>query len=260
MTNIRMIYHEQRSPQWFSWRRRKASASRAPVIMNDVPEWYPVKWWNELRLQDAGLEQPASAFTKRAWSHGREAEALAVRAAIEEYSIDPTIATCIELVDDPRFIASFDLLDKSLKVYCEIKSPYSQHTSKLWRALHDNVGRNVSPREYIPGYIWWQLVHFAGLLIDEPDLALGHAILCVYVDGDTISTMIPYTHLWEDWPPLKARWLLYLDGADQFQAERDLAAKDWAAAKDRHDVSTEEAGSGKGAPAGEIGGRGLQER
>ena len=251
MKNIKIIDLEQRSFEWFEWRRGKASASRAPVVMNDVPTWYPVKTWDDLRLQDADLAKKADAFTERAWEYGRKYEPQAVESLRIEYNINPIKGGCCELISDPRFTASYDLIDEDLSKIIEVKCPISQERSLLYRALirygdiinnqaHIELGMTdpwveeydskINVKDYLPPYIWWQLVHLAGMLIDE-EIDNGFAVLGVYTQNGAVSIMIPYKDLWCDWSKLKYTWELYLENTPPSNSDVGFTAKVWAEAK-----------------------------
>ena len=71
---MKIIDLEQGTEQWLIWRATKCCASEAAVIMGCAPSWSPVKTWDDLRMQKAGLGAPRSDFLERAAERGHRME------------------------------------------------------------------------------------------------------------------------------------------------------------------------------------------
>ena len=67
---MRLVNLEQGSPEWNRWRREKATASAAAVIMSCTPRWMNVRTWPDLHLSMAGLGPIPSKWEQRAYDHG----------------------------------------------------------------------------------------------------------------------------------------------------------------------------------------------
>lgn len=226
---------EQRSPEWFEWRRGKATASDAPVIMGAAADWSKVQTWDDLRIARAGLEADPDPFMAKAREHGNRVEPEA-RRIIAPHA--PPV--CLEAAD-ARFTASLDgWIDG--RFWLELKCPYSGERSKVLRALaalHPSVGNDrIDVVQTLFPWYWWQLVHQAGVLQD-PSI---HAKFAVFGDGSCFEVVeIPAAKLLEDWPRLKAEWERFLAGepqnpptdSDQWQE----AAKRYKIAKDDLDMA-----------------------
>ena len=219
---VNLVTHPQGSPEWHDWRRGKATASRADVIMGCAPSWKSVRTWDELRLDMAGLGPEPDKWARRAFAHGHRMEPIARKAAVPGYA-----PACIEMDGDPRFTASLDGLLETLDGavhWAEIKCPVTRERSTAFKAARD--GR-------IPDHIRWQLVHQAGVIGDE-------ATRCRYIvyvgpgDGEIADIDIPTAELLEDWPELHARWLEFL-GDDS--SGRKAASQAWLAAKRELDIA-----------------------
>ena len=230
MSNLKILDLKQGTDEWHKWRMNKASASRAPAIMGASPAWGPQNW-DELRLQDAGLDPEANEFTKKAWEHGKTYEPVAAEELIKLYGMDPIDGGCCESVSDPRFTVSYDVLDEGLGSFIEIKCPVSRERSLLYKAIvkhsYDINKGLIHARTVLPGYIWWQLVHQAGMLRSE--VTGGRAVLAVYIPGQgSRSCRIHYKQLWADWDNLKVCWEAYLENRSQYGNTIDVLAAVWA--------------------------------
>ena len=211
--NLRLLALEQRTDDWYLWRVNKASASRASVIVGKNPKWLPQSW-EEQRLNDAGLKVKPSKFLQYTYDYGKRLEPYATSLMQKKFAFNPLPGGCCELRSDPRFTVSYDILDKSLEMFGEIKCPRSKERSQLYKILveygEELNERLLHTRMVLPGYVYWQLVHQAGMLIDE--VADGIAVLGVYIpEIELITVQVEYSELWKDWPLLKDRWIAYLN-------------------------------------------------
>ena len=219
---MKIIDLEQGTEQWLIWRATKCCASEAAVIMGCAPSWSPVKTWDDLRMQKAGLGEPRSDFLERAAERGHRMEGEA-----RNLYLPGTKPACIESIEDDRFSASLDALGGGL--WGEIKCPISGERSKLWRGLTESSSNE--PKQKILPYIWWQLVHQAGM-INDPD-TICHLIVYLSESYHT-SVSITSTELLEDWPELKEKWLQFLAGESTNRNDRPwvMGASEWLIAKD----------------------------
>ena len=213
---MKIIDLEQGSPEWHAWRATKATASNSAVIMNCAPSYYSVRSWADLRIQEAGLGAEPDQRTKEAWAHGREREA-AARKWLEANAEADCPPVCIEAAESP-FAASLDgFSPNQIMLAAEIKCPVSGHRSKMYRQLSEwFAGQENDERKAVPDHVWWQIVHQAFCL----DAERGMLAYVVYIDDENAHRLdIPIERLREDWPSLRAEWLRYLAGEDQFPAE-----------------------------------------
>ena len=227
----RVINLEQRSPEWFTWRQHKATASNACVIMGAAPDWSNIQLWDDLRLDEAGLGPERSYFLQKALSHGTKLEPIALQ------RIDPDAhPACVECMGDPLYTASLDGWVED-HYWLEIKCPSVGAKSKVLRALQatsDPDARiHVLSSEF--RHYWWQLVHQAGVL-NDPELSAKFA---VFVDGGCFEVVeVPAERLLADWPALKRQWERYLAGEAQRAPSRPIewnsAALDYTEARTRY--------------------------
>ena len=205
---MRIIELDQGTPEWLKWRGEKCTASDAPVIMGSAPHYADVKTWDDLRIIKAGLAANVehSDFVKRMFANGHRREAIA-RQAIAGAEGFPV---CVESRRDPRFAASLDSLNLEERRWAEIKAPQSQNS-----VTYQHTKEFGRP----PGYILWQMVHQAGVLIDDGEVfgakvTAGHFVVFMN-ERDYFDIRLPVEELLPLWPKLKSEWERFLDGGPQ---------------------------------------------
>ena len=139
---MKIIDLEQGTDKWLIWRATKCCASEAAVIMGCAPSWSPVKTWDDLRMQKAGLGKERSAFLERAAERGHRMEGEA-----RDRYLPGSKPACIESSEDDRFSASLDALENG-NCWGEIKCPVSGERSKLWRGIKESS--DAKPRAENP--------------------------------------------------------------------------------------------------------------
>lgn len=196
---------EQAGDDWGSWRAGCLSASDAPVIAGCAPSWWGVKGWAGLRERDA--DEP-STFTKAARIHCSLMEKHVRR------SFGGGPAMCVERrIDGLLYCASLDAVQETDRTWDEYKSPASGERSRLLRDLEE--------LEPIPSYVWWQLVHQAGVIGFEDWICR----LIVYVsDFRHMVVKIPSSFLLKDWPALRDQWQRFARGDDEVPGKLGRAA------------------------------------
>lgn len=109
----------QNTPEWHNWRKSKIGASDTPIILglSDFMTRYQL-YETKLGLRP---QTPQNVAT----SHGHEYEDLARRRYIETTGIDLK-PICVEMEEDPRFVASLDGYNFDQDLIVEIKCPYGE--------------------------------------------------------------------------------------------------------------------------------------
>ena len=213
----------QGSEDWHKWRDKKRSASLAGVIMGCAPSWSPVKTWEDLRMEQAGLAARRSDFLERAAKRGLESEREALQRFKQErpHHLDYE-PVCVEYGE---FAASLDGYAKPFWV--EIKTPARGKQSKLWELME---GNGVQVASDLPAHYFWQLVHQAWSL-------QGHKVegvfFIVFADGDILFRLFHFDDLMENAITLVAEWNRFADGEEQGRgdAEWRVAAEHYRTVK-----------------------------
>ena len=214
----KIITHEQGTPEWLAWREPLCTASEAPAIMGDAPDWAPVKTWDQLRMMKAGLGAERSEFLDQAAARGHEKEAIA-REWLAERVGHPLKPLCLES-DDGRFGASLDGANLDTKSWCEIKAPVHGTKSKLYRALDED--------KRIPAAYWWQLVHQSMLYSDLVGDSRCHFVVWAD-DGPPLIKGVYSGEFESDVELLLTTWESFLRGEQPGRQDKDwrFAAARW---------------------------------
>ena len=61
---MQIVPIEQNTPEWLDWRKGKATASQAAIIMGAAPNYWKVRTWEDLALEHAGLSEAPDAHTQ----------------------------------------------------------------------------------------------------------------------------------------------------------------------------------------------------
>ena len=224
---------------WLKWRKTLPTASRAPVIMGAAASYQKVQTWDDLRLDMAGLGEEPNEFALRAMAHGTAMEPVA-----RVLFAPSSIALCVE-TPDGRYGASLDGfgVDEGHPFFVEIKCPASGKSSTLLKAvkkaqefMNPATGSQFpveTVRNYLPGYIWWQMVHQAFVLQaaigDAPEIHHGRLIVHAGPKVDTEGPLpyetpaegeyavldIPGVFLAQDAGALREQWERFLAGGER---------------------------------------------
>ncbi|WP_018949100.1 lambda-exonuclease family protein [Thioalkalivibrio sp. ALMg11] len=152
MSNLtRYLHLEQRSPEWFEWRRSRITASEAAAILGVSPYTSPYQLW--MRKKGLMAEQPDNP----AMARGRLLEPLALQ-LYNEYTANMAAPVCVERTDVPWLGASLDGLDFWGEIIAEIKVPGLED--------HEKACEGIVPEKYYP-----QLQH---QLVNVPSAKVNH--------------------------------------------------------------------------------------
>ena len=105
--------------------------------------------------------------------------------------------------------------------------------SRLLKRAKDGAGGEIHDR--VSPYVWWQLVHQAGV-VDDRDATCHYGIWVNESPDGHHHEVIPSGVLLDQWPTLHARWLRFLDDEDESPGGSawEAAAVRWAKAKQVH--------------------------
>ena len=226
---MRIINLSQGTPEWLEWREERLMASEAPVVMGVAPDWWTVKSWDDLRALKASLgdDKPDNTYLEAAASRGHAIEKRVIEALYGRFGT--TYLPAVVEHRDGVFAASLDGLghneEHDERTWVEVKAPLHRRQSKLWRGLIEaddsGMGR-LFPRAGVPDEVWWQLVHQAYVIFDDPDHEpAGSMTLAVIVDEDdpasssNLYRRIPIKALLACAPELVEEWESYLTGRPQ---------------------------------------------
>ncbi|WP_018871431.1 lambda-exonuclease family protein [Thioalkalivibrio sp. ALgr3] len=224
MTNLtRYLHLEQRSPEWFAWRRDRITASEAAAILGVSPYTSPYQLWMRKKgLMDEQPDNPAMA-------RGRLLEPLALQ-LYNDHTGNMAAPVCVERVDLPWLGASLDGLDFWGEIISEIKVPSLED--------HEKACEGIVPEKYYP-----QLQH---QLVSVPTAKVNHywsyrpghpqetALVEVYRDSEFIDSMLESVEaFWQslsgDTPPGGPHWeeheRRYLEALEQQKIANEQVAE-----------------------------------
>lgn len=193
------VNYEQRSPEWFEWRKGVRTASVAPIIMGQPPNWGP-QTWDDLRLELAGYGEDVSDFVERARNYGARVED-----RVRMMFFKGGEPACFQR---GVYAASLDGWKPKKRRFAEIKCPMVKMKSRLLRHAIESLANGLPPKECILPYVWWQMVHQAGVMLDAAD----EGWMIVYGVQETRTVKVPTADLLADWPALQERWESFAAG------------------------------------------------
>ena len=222
---MQVVDLEQGSADWLAWRRSRCMASEAPVIMGAAPDWWPVRTWEDLRDEKAGLRAERSEWLEKAAERGHNVEE-AVREWAGHNLGEGVFVPRVVMDDSGRYGASLDGLAGD--TWLEIKTPAHGRNSKLWKAVE-----SISP---LPDAVWWQLVHQAMVL--DNTAVVCHLLVAgggsePLETGDIARWDLLAADMGRHFDRLRAEWERFLAGEPQHQEgpEWKRLAEDWRDAK-----------------------------
>jgi len=213
---------EHGTEEWHSWRDRLCGASEAPVVIGQPAYYADMKTWEDLRVSKVGLADDPSEFAQRAFDHGHRKEE-----EVRDYLGLPPAA----FFDRGDYSVSLDSWLEEEGHWWEIKSPVAKQGSKSRLMVAARKCERMLPKDALPPYLWWQLVHQRGVLQERGKLC---SVVVWVNELDYTIVDIPVEELDPDWPPLKAEWERFREGGKQFvspSAEWENLAPRWLAAK-----------------------------
>ena len=218
----------QGSPEWLKWRQGRATASASAIIMGCAPDFWAMHTQAQLRGWLAGTWTPPKPTpdAQAMFDKGHRVEA-EVRARIQADEFRVFRPNCYEL---GRYSASLDGVDAAGGEWLEIKAPRDAN-SKIWRVA--GTGR-------VPDYVYWQLVHQAGILGE----GFEQARVIVSLDGEGRTVLFEAPLLRRQWgEKLEPAWAEFLEAKPEESAEnvRRNHALRYFRAKEAADLAAAEA-------------------
>ncbi len=212
---------EQRSPEWFDFRKKHIGASEAPIIMKESPWKTPRQLWMEkLDLSDK------SEFKSKAMQRGIDLEEAAriKYTAITGIEVLPLVAKSL---DYPFMIASYDGVSHDMKTIVEIKCPGD--------ADHEMAKQQQIPKKYLYQLIQQMIVLDVDAVDyfsykDTNDVALIHLRL-EDVKSEVKRLIKEEKKFWDCWQNLEEPDLVLEDFVERTDNSWNLAVSEYLSAK-----------------------------
>jgi putative phage-type endonuclease len=213
---------EQRSKEWFDFRKKHIGASEAPIIMKESPWKTPRQLWMEkLDLS------PKNDFKSKAMQRGvdLEEEARLKYIKITGVAVLPLVAKSVEY---PFMIASYDGVSHDRKTIVEIKCPTGDED-------HDLAKQQQIPKKYLYQLIQQMIVldvdsvdYFS--YKDPNDVALVHLRLDD-VKSEVKRLIKEEKKFWDCWQNLEEPELITEDFVEKTDADWNVAVSEYLTAK-----------------------------
>ena len=224
---MRLINLEQGTDAWKEWREERCMASEAPIIMGVAPDWWQVRTWDDLRAAKAGFgdDNVRTDFMERMARRGHVVEERVRKHLVSAEGIHYTPAVVEHR--DGTFAGSLDGLAarNGEKTWLEVKAPAHGKRSKLKAGLREARSSGMDrlfARAGITDVVWWQLVHQAYVVFDDPASPPRGSMLLAVIEDDqdmehwqNLYRRIPIQKLLDDAPALVEAWESYLTGRPQ---------------------------------------------
>ena len=214
-----IIKLEQRSQEWFDFRKKHIGASEAPIIMKESPWKTP----RQLMLEKWDMIDKPS-YTSRSMQRGIDLEDIARETYMKmtEKEVSPLV---VKSLDYPFMVASYDGISKDMKTIVEIKCPGEED--------HEMAKNQKVPRKYFHQLIQQMVV--AG--VDSVDYFSYRdindvALVTVHLDEVEMKKLIrEEKRFWECWQNLEEPDLMPQDFAERNDVEWMIAASEYLLAK-----------------------------